>query len=118
LYWSRNILRKRHRTLAGSVGKNNYENDPQNLFSWRDQGMGQTLLAHGEGEMLKVEYVRNGKNRIIGSRTSGFANGDMVARDRDGKILGRSSSKFGNTRDANGRLTSTNQADADSLFDW
>jgi len=68
--------------------------------------------------MLKVEYVRTGKNQILGSKTSGFANGDTVARDRDGKILGRSSSKFGNTRDASGRITSTNQADADSLFDW
>jgi hypothetical protein len=47
---------------------------------------------------LKVEFVRNGKNQIVGSKTSGFANGDTVARDRDGKILGHSSSKFGNTR--------------------
>jgi hypothetical protein len=46
--------------------------------------------------MLKVEYVRNGKNQIIGSKTSGFSNGDTVARDRDGQILGRSSSKFDN----------------------
>jgi hypothetical protein len=68
--------------------------------------------------MLKVEFVRNGKNQIVGSKTSGFANGDTVARDRDGKMLGHSSSKFGNTREANGRLTSTNQADPDSLFDW
>jgi hypothetical protein len=68
--------------------------------------------------MLKVEFVRNGKNQIVGSKTSGFANGDTVARDRDGKMLGHSRSKFGNTREANGRLTSTNQADPDSLFDW
>jgi hypothetical protein len=68
--------------------------------------------------MLKVEYVRDGKNKIIGTKTSGFSNGDTVARDSSGKVLGRSSNKFGNTRDASGRLTSTNQADADSLFDW
>jgi hypothetical protein len=68
--------------------------------------------------MLKVEYVRNGKNQIIGSKTSGFANGDTVARDRDGKILGHSNDTFGNTRDSNGRITSANQADADLLFDW
>jgi hypothetical protein len=68
--------------------------------------------------MLKVEYVRNGKNQIIGSKTSGFANGDTVARDRDGKILGHSSSKFDNTRNADGHLASTNQAAADSLFNW
>jgi hypothetical protein len=68
--------------------------------------------------MLKVEYVRDGKNKIIGTKTSGFSNGDTVARDSSGNVLGRSSNKFGNTRDASGRLTSTNQADADSLFDW
>jgi hypothetical protein len=52
--------------------------------------------------MLKVESVRNGKNQIIGTKTSGFANGDTVARDRDVKILGHSNDKFGNTRDSNG----------------
>ena len=68
--------------------------------------------------MLKVEHVRNGKNQIIGTKTNGFANGDTVARNRDGKILGHSNSKFGNTRDSSGRITSRNQADTDSLFDW
>ena len=68
--------------------------------------------------MLKTEYVRNGRNQIIGRKTSGFSNGDTVARDSSGKILGRSNSKFGVTRDAQGRITSTNQADADSLFEW
>jgi hypothetical protein len=68
--------------------------------------------------MLKKEYVRNGKNQIIGSKTSGFTNGDTVARDSDGKILGHSSDSFSNTRDANGHLTSTNEADVDSLFEW
>jgi len=52
--------------------------------------------------MLKVEYVRDAKNLIIGSKASGFGNGDTVARDRVGKILGHSNSKFGNTRDAIG----------------
>jgi len=75
-------------------------------------------ISEGESKLLRVEYVRNGKNQIIGSKTSGFANGDTVARDRDGRILGHSNSKFGNTRDSNGRITSTNQADVDSLFDW
>lgn len=68
--------------------------------------------------MLKVEYVRDGKNQIIGSKTSGFAIADTVARDRTGKIIGHSSGKFGNSRDANGHLVSTDHADADSLFDW
>jgi hypothetical protein len=68
--------------------------------------------------MLKVEYIRNGKNQIIGSKTTGFANGDKVARDRGGKILGHSNDTFGNTSDSNGRITSADQADPDLLFDW
>ena len=66
--------------------------------------------------MLKVEYVRDGKNQIIGTKTTGMANGEVIARDRDGKILGRSNSIFGNTRDAQGRLVSQNHADVDLLF--
>jgi len=68
--------------------------------------------------MLKVEYVRNGKNQIVGGKTSGFASGDTVARDRNGHIVGHSNERFSNTRDVDGRLTSTNQADVDSLFEW
>ena len=68
--------------------------------------------------MLKVEYVRDGKNQIVGSKTSGFASGNTVARDRDGRILGHSSYRFCNTRDGDGKLISTNQADVESLFDW
>ena len=66
--------------------------------------------------MLKNEYIRDGKNQIIGSKTSGFENGDTVARDRDGRILGHSSSKFNNTRDGRGRLVSRNTADTGLLF--
>jgi len=66
--------------------------------------------------MLKVEFVRDGNNQITGTKTTGFLNGDEVARDRDGKIVGRSSSAFGNTRDAQGKLVSRNQADTDLLF--
>lgn len=66
--------------------------------------------------MLKIEYVRNGKNQLIGTKTSGFDNGDAVARDRDGTILGHSNSKFGNTRDGQGRLVSLNSADTGRFF--
>lgn len=66
--------------------------------------------------MLKTEYVRDGKNKIIGSKTTNSTNGDTVARDRDGKILGHSNSKFRNTRDAQGRLVSLNTADIGMLF--
>ena len=66
--------------------------------------------------MLKIEYVRNGKNQIIGSTTSGFANGDTVARDHSGRIVGHSNSIFHNTRDSAGRLISQNVDDTGLLF--
>ena len=68
--------------------------------------------------MLKHEYVRGNKNQIIGRKTTGFSNGDTIARDADGKVLGRANSKFHITRDSEGRITSTNQGNADSLFKW
>jgi hypothetical protein len=68
--------------------------------------------------VLKNEYVRNGKNQITGRKTTGFSNVDTVARDVNGNTLGRANSKLGTTRDSAGCITSTNQADADSLFDW
>jgi hypothetical protein len=66
--------------------------------------------------MLKIDFVRDGKNQIAGSVTSGFANGDAVARDRDGKVLGHSNDRVDNTRDGNGRLVSRNTADVGLLF--
>jgi YD repeat-containing protein len=66
--------------------------------------------------MLKTEYVRDGKNQILGSTTTGFANGDIVARDRSGQILGHSNSTFQNTRDEEGQLVSQNSADVGLLF--
>jgi hypothetical protein len=45
--------------------------------------------------VLKNEYVRNGKNQMIGRKTTGFSNGDTVARDANGNMLGRASSKLG-----------------------
>lgn len=66
--------------------------------------------------MLKTEYIRDGQNLIIGSETSGFANGDTVARDRSGKIHGHSNSTFNNTRDSTGRLISRNADDVGLLF--
>jgi len=68
--------------------------------------------------MLKVEYIRDGKNQIVGSKTGGFANGDSVARDRNGRIVGHSNDSFSNTRGADGRITSTNQAEVEPLFRW
>ena len=64
---------------------------------------------------MKLFTLRDGLNRIVGTTTS-FSNGDTVARDRSGSILGRSSQTFNNTRDGSGRLASTNTADARLLF--
>ena len=66
--------------------------------------------------MLKKTYVKDGNNQAIGSVTSGFANGSAVARDTAGKVVGRASETFHNTRDAQGRLVSTNTADPNLLF--
>lgn len=66
--------------------------------------------------MSKTEFIRDGKNQIMGIVTSGFANGDSIARDRSGKILGHSNSTFENTRDADGRLVSRNADDVSLLF--
>jgi len=67
--------------------------------------------------MLKKTYIRNGKGQIIGSETSGFDNGDTVVRDSHGKILGRTSSRYHNTRDAHGRVVSINTDDPGLLFE-
>jgi hypothetical protein len=56
--------------------------------------------------------------RSSAEKTTGFWNGDTVARDANGNTLGRANSKLGITRDSAGCVTSTNLADADSLFDW
>jgi len=66
--------------------------------------------------MLKTEYIRDGQNQIVGTVTRGLPNGDIVVRDRDGKILGHANTVFNNTRDADGRLVSRNSADVGLLF--
>jgi hypothetical protein len=64
---------------------------------------------------MKLVTLRDGQNQIVGTTTTN-SNGDTVARDRSGSILGRSSETFNNTRDASGRLASINTADARLLF--
>lgn len=66
--------------------------------------------------MLKVEYVRNGQNQIIGTVTTGLPNGDSIVRERNGRILGHANAVFNTTRDADGRLVSQNTADVGLLF--
>jgi hypothetical protein len=47
--------------------------------------LSRTQIHAPKGEnMLKVEFVRNGKNHVIGTKTSGFGNGGTVTRDSSG----------------------------------
>jgi hypothetical protein len=39
--------------------------------------------------MLKKEYVRDGKNRVIGSVTTGFSDESSVVRDDQNQFAGR-----------------------------
>jgi hypothetical protein len=67
--------------------------------------------------MLKKEYVRDGKNRIVGSITSGLAGAyDTIVKDEHERITGRTSEKFHTTRDEHGALVSTNSADPGLLI--
>jgi hypothetical protein len=64
---------------------------------------------------MKLFTLHDGQNRIVGTTTTN-SNGDTVARNRSGSILGRASQTFNNTRDRSGRLASPNTADARLLF--
>lgn len=65
--------------------------------------------------MIKTQFIRDGQNQILGNETQ-FENGDVIARDRDGKVLGRTSKTFVNTRNGEGKLASRNADDANLLF--
>jgi len=66
--------------------------------------------------MLKKDYIRDGKNRIIGSVTNGFDDTTVVTRDEHNKITGRTNDRFHTTRDSNGRLVSINTSDPGLLI--
>lgn len=66
--------------------------------------------------MLKKTYIRDGKNRITGSVTSGYSDSSEVIRDEHEQILGRSSERFNTVRDANGNLVSINSSDPGLLI--
>jgi hypothetical protein len=65
--------------------------------------------AKGATMTLKIEYVRK-SGELIASVTKGFSDGSTTVRDRNGRILGHTSDRFSTTRDAVGRLVSTNSA--------
>jgi hypothetical protein len=67
--------------------------------------------------MLKKEYIRDGKNRVIGSVTTGYEGAfDSIVRDEHEQIVGRSSERFHTTRDEHGGLVSINSADPGLLI--
>lgn len=67
--------------------------------------------------MLTKKYVRDGQNRIIGSVTTGYEGSfDTLVRDEHEHIVGRTSERFGTTRDEHGGLVSNNTADPGLLI--
>jgi len=67
--------------------------------------------------MLKKQYIRDGKRRIIGSVTTGFRGAfETLVRDEHERTVGWTSEKFHTTRDEHGRLVSLNTADPGLLL--
>src|SRR5580704_3207570 len=61
--------------------------------------------------MLKKEYVRDGKNQIVASVTSGFEGSyENIVKDEHEQITGTTSDRFHTTRDEHGGLVSTNSS--------
>lgn len=58
---------------------------------------------------LKTEWIRK-SGELIASVTSGYSDNTATVRERGGKVLGHTSDRFHQTRDAAGRLISTNVA--------
>jgi len=65
---------------------------------------------------LEKKYIRNGRNQLVGSVTSGYSDTTEFARDAQGKLLGKTNSRMSNTRDAHNGLVSIDTADAGLLF--
>jgi hypothetical protein len=65
---------------------------------------------------LTKRYLRDGKNRIIGSITSGYSDTSTVVRDEHDQIAGRTSERFNTVRDAHGNLVSSNSSDPGLLI--
>ena len=65
---------------------------------------------------LVKKYIRDGKNRIIGSVTKGFDDTTAVIRDEKNEITGRTSERFHTARDGRGNLVSINSSDPGLLI--
>jgi hypothetical protein len=69
------------------------------------------------GFMLKKEYIRDGKNKIIGSTTSGYTGAfETIIRDEHERVVGTTSERFHTSRDERGGLVSTNSTDLGLLI--
>jgi YD repeat-containing protein len=67
---------------------------------------------------LEKKFIRDGRNRLVGSVTSGYSDTTEIVRDAEGGLLGKTNRKFSNTRDAHGRLVSIDTPDTGLLFGW
>ena len=65
---------------------------------------------------LEKRYIRDGRQRILGSVTSGFSDESSVVRDEGGHMLGRTSDRFDTTRDAHGNVVSIDTSDPGLLI--
>ena len=65
---------------------------------------------------LTKRYVRDGKNRIFGSITSGYSDSSSVVRDEHEQIAGRTNERFNTMRDAYGNLVSISTSDPGLLI--
>lgn len=66
---------------------------------------------------LDKKYIRDFNHNIVGNVTTGFDNGHgSVVRDNNGHVLGRTSTRYNETRDNNGRIVSSNTPDAGLLI--
>jgi hypothetical protein len=67
--------------------------------------------------MLTKEYIRDGKNRVVGSVTSGYVGAfESIVRDEHEHVTGTTSERFHTTRDEHGGLVSVNRADPGLLI--
>ena len=66
---------------------------------------------------LEKRYIRDGKQRIVGSITTGYVDSyETIVKDEHEQVLGTTSERFHTTRDERGGLVSTNSADAGILI--
>ena len=65
---------------------------------------------------LEKKYIRNGRNQLVGSVTSGYSDNTEIVRNDKGKVLGKTNRNFSTTRDAHNRLRSIDTPDAGLLF--